>query len=79
MLEAAEKVVETARRLFGYKGRVVRAVSEDKEYLVDNPNRRCPRIEKARAHLGYAPRVLIDEGIERALVWYHYHRVAEDA
>jgi UDP-glucuronate decarboxylase len=79
MLEAAEKVVETARRLFGYKGRVVRAVSEDKEYLVDNPNRRCPRIEKARAHLGYDPRILIDEGIERALVWYHYHRVAEDA
>ncbi len=79
MLEAAEKVVETARRLFGYRGRVVRAVSEDKEYLVDNPNRRCPRIDKARAHLGYDPRILFDEGIERALVWYHYHREAEDA
>jgi UDP-glucuronate decarboxylase len=79
MLEAAEKVVETARRLLGYRGRVVRAVSEDKEYLVDNPNRRCPRIDKARAHLGYDPRILFDEGIKRALIWYHYHREAEDA
>jgi UDP-glucuronate decarboxylase len=79
ILQAAEQVVETARRLFGYRGRVVRAVSEDKEYLVDNPNRRCPRIDKARAQLGYDPRILFEEGIERALVWYHYHREAEDA
>jgi nucleoside-diphosphate-sugar epimerase len=79
MLEAADKVVETARRLFGYHGRVVHAVSGDEDYLVDNPNRPCPCIKKARAHLRYDPRILFDEGIERTLVWYHYHREAEDA
>jgi len=79
MLEAAEQVVATAHRLFGYRGRIVRTVSDDKDYLVDNPNRRCPRIDKARAHLRFDPQILFEEGIERALVWYHYHREAEDA
>ncbi len=48
-------------------------------YLVDNPNRRCPVIEKARSHLGYDPSILVDEGLRRSLIWYHYHREAEEA
>ncbi len=33
-------------------------------YLVDNPNRRCPNIDKAREHLGYDPRIGIEEGVQ---------------
>jgi UDP-glucuronate decarboxylase len=47
---------------------VVRKVSEDKDYLVDNPNRRCPVIEKARTHLGYNPTIDIEEGLRRLLI-----------
>ncbi|MEI9953244.1 MAG: hypothetical protein WDO74_30765 [Pseudomonadota bacterium] len=41
----------------------------DPDYLVDNPERRCPIISKARAELGYAPAVLVDEGLRRSMIW----------
>jgi nucleoside-diphosphate-sugar epimerase len=58
---------------------VVRRPSAEADYLVDNPNRRCPTIEKARRELGYNPSVSIEEGLRRALIWYHYNREAEAA
>jgi nucleoside-diphosphate-sugar epimerase len=36
-------------------------------------------IDKARNELDYRPRVLVDEGIYRALVWYHHNQTAEAA
>jgi UDP-glucuronate decarboxylase len=79
MATLAEKVVALSRDLFGYEGRVIREVSSDKDYLVDNPNRRCPVITKARTELGYNPSVTIDEGLKRSLIWYREHSVSEDA
>jgi UDP-glucuronate decarboxylase len=79
MAELAERVTETARELFGYAGRVERRPNPEAAYLVDNPNRRCPDIRKAREQLGYAPSVLIDDGLRRALIWYHHNRTADDA
>jgi UDP-glucuronate decarboxylase len=77
--ELAERMIETARGLFGYQGRLVHAPNVEANYLVDNPNRRCPNIEKGRTQLGYEPTILVDEGLRRSLIWYHYHREAEDA
>ena len=79
MLELADKLVEFSRDLFGYTGKVVREVCKDTSYLVDNPNRRCPVITKARTHLGYNPCVMLDEGLKRRLVWYQDNRKAPDA
>jgi nucleoside-diphosphate-sugar epimerase len=79
MAEMADRIVALSQELFDYKGKVVRQVSDDKAYLVDNPNRRCPIIEKARTELGYAPSISIDEGLRRSLIWYQDNAVAEDA
>ena len=79
MAELAEKLTGMARELFGYKGKVVRQTSQEAAYLVDNPNRRCPVIDKARAHLGYDPVVALDDGLRRSLLWYGDNREAEDA
>jgi nucleoside-diphosphate-sugar epimerase len=79
MLELAERIVAVGRQLFGYGGRVVRRASAEKEYLVDNPSRRCPVITKARTELGYDPTVDIAEGLRRSLVWYSYNRTASEA
>jgi len=43
--------------------------SPDRHYLTDNPQRRCPDLAKVRA-LGYAPRVPIRMGFQRALESY---------
>jgi nucleoside-diphosphate-sugar epimerase len=77
MAELAERVVSLARELFGYQGKVVRKL--DPDYLIDNPDRRCPIIEKARRDVGYAPSIGIDEGLRRAICWYAGNREAEDA
>jgi nucleoside-diphosphate-sugar epimerase len=79
MAELADKVIAQAGELFGYRGKLVRQPNVESVYLVDNPNRRSPNIEKARAHLGYNPTVMIDEGLRRSLIWYHHNREAEEA
>lgn len=79
MASLADRVVELARELFGYTGKVVRAQSEDKDYLVDNPNRRCPLITKARNELEYNPRIPVDEGLRRSLIWYRDNSEAVEA
>jgi nucleoside-diphosphate-sugar epimerase len=58
---------------------VVRQRSSDKDYLVDNPNRRCPLINKAKTELEYRPSISIDEGLRRSLIWYHDNQQAEEA
>ncbi len=79
MLEAANKMAIIGAELFGYSGEVVRKESDEVDYLVDNPNRRCPVIKKARTHLGYAPSVSVDDGMRRSLIWYSHNRDAEEA
>lgn len=70
MTQLAEKIVTAARSLFDYQGSVIHKTSEDKDYLVDNPNRRCPNIDKARRDLGYCPQISLEDGLRRSLVWY---------
>jgi nucleoside-diphosphate-sugar epimerase len=79
MAELARLVGDTARELFGYQGKVVLGKAKQDDYLIDNPNRRCPSIAKGREELGFNPKVLPEEGIYRSLVWYSHNRVAEAA
>ena len=63
----AEIYQQVGKEIFGYEGKVKYAVSEDKEYLTNNPQRRCPDITKARTILGYQPRISVEEGVRRFL------------
>ncbi len=74
--EVARQVVAQARELFDYNGRVVHRLSEDPDYLVDNPNRRCPSIDKARSELGFEPTISLEEGLRRSMLWYRSHPTA---
>jgi UDP-glucuronate decarboxylase len=77
--QLAQYTVDSAARLFGYSGKVRFGHATEADYLVDNPNRRCPVITKAREQLGFEPRVLVEEGINRSLIWYFHNQVAEAA
>jgi len=50
--------------------KIEKAVSVEKDYLIDNPQRRCPVIERAKSELNYYPCVSAEEGIERVIKWY---------
>lgn len=74
MWELGQRMRIIGEKLFHYRGQVKRMKPEDNEYLIDNPNRRCPVITKARTELGYEPHVSLDAGLERTLVWYMVHK-----
>jgi nucleoside-diphosphate-sugar epimerase len=77
--EVAERVARHARDLFEYQGSVRFEISPEKDYLVDNPNRRCPIITKARKELAYEPTITLDDGLIRSLLWYRDNRDAEES
>jgi UDP-glucuronate decarboxylase len=79
MTELANRLISTSGELFGYSGELVHQPAPEAVYLVDNPNRRCPNIDKARSHLGYEPGISIEEGLRRSLIWYHHNQEAEEA
>lgn len=78
MKELAQRLVAIAHDRLGYSGRVVSQASAHEDYLIDNPNRRCPVIAKARSELGYEPEIGIDDGLSRAMAWYRANRLAEE-
>ncbi|MFP4093966.1 MAG: NAD-dependent epimerase/dehydratase family protein [Cyclobacteriaceae bacterium] len=49
---------------------VTMAESPEENYLKDNPQRRCPVLDRARKDLGYEPKVTVREGLQRIIRWY---------
>jgi nucleoside-diphosphate-sugar epimerase len=79
MLELAETLVRIGRERFDYTGKVIQDASKEKDYLTDNPQRRCPSIAKAKSELGFNPEIPVEEGLRRTLVWYRDNQEAEEA
>ncbi len=79
MYDLAELLAGIGREQFGYQGKVIRSVSHEKDYLTDNPQRRCPAIEKARTELGFDPGVPPEEGLWRTMTWYKENQEAQNA
>jgi dTDP-glucose 4,6-dehydratase/UDP-glucuronate decarboxylase len=65
---AAEIVARTARNNSVLEVKYV--VSDDRDYLADNPNRRCPDLSKIRSRLGWFPEVKFCDGIARTIRSY---------
>jgi nucleoside-diphosphate-sugar epimerase len=78
ILELAKKTIEISQNLFKYKGKLIMKISDDIDYLTDNPNRRCPVITKAKKDLGFNPSIDLNEGILRSLLWYQSNSSGED-
>lgn len=68
LAELIASLADTHLQIHGIK--VVTRISDDKDYLVDNPSRRCPSIKKASDMLGYCPKIALEEGLLRTLLWY---------
>ncbi|HEV8297980.1 MAG TPA: NAD-dependent epimerase/dehydratase family protein [Acidimicrobiales bacterium] len=78
MSELARRITAIAAEQFGYAGMVKLGSSPEDNYLVDNPNRRCPDLTKSRGRLDYAPAVPLDEGLRRTLLWYGGNREGDE-
>ena len=65
--ELAKVYIDIGQECFNYDGNIEFKVNEDSDYMIDNPNRRCPDLSKARALLGYNPTINIETGVYRYL------------
>lgn len=65
--QLAEIYKNIGKEIFGYDKEIVYNVSDDKQYLTNNPQRRCPDITKARTILGYNPEIYVEDGVYRFL------------
>ena len=69
VLDFANIFIKQAESLFNFSPKVIFRVSKDNDYLVDNPNRRCPDITKAKKLLGFNPKIEPYEGVRRYLLF----------
>lgn len=72
--DLANIYIKHAKDIFGLNLELKFKKSDDKNYLTDNPNRRCPIIAKARTKLDYNPRILVDEGVKRFLQYLKFEK-----
>jgi UDP-glucuronate decarboxylase len=72
------ELAETIIDISGKKLEVQYQASHDSDYLVDNPKRRCPSIDKAKKFLGYNPKINLEEGLRRTYDYYIGHPDAEE-
>ncbi|EPZ6837090.1 NAD-dependent epimerase/dehydratase family protein [Campylobacter coli] len=63
-----------SKEIFNFEPQINFAVSEDKNYLKDNPNRRCPIIDKARNKLQYNPTILVEDGVRKFLKFLKFEK-----
>ena len=70
ILELANIYAQRGKELLNYTGKVVYQKSDEKNYLTDNPNRRCPVIDKARSILNYSPSIYVEEGVGRFIKYF---------
>lgn len=68
--ELANIMQREARQMLNYSGKVMMQRSKDTAYLTDNPQRRCPDIQKAREVLGFSPSMDLISGLRRTFLWY---------
>ena len=72
------ELAETIIDISGKKLKVQYKTSIDTNYLVDNPRRRCPSIDKAEKLLNYNPKVTLEDGLKRTFRYYLEHPIAEE-
>ena len=70
MLELARSMKSICKENSNLDIKIQKEISSDVDYLVDNPNRRCPNIEKARTELNFNPSVSFEKGLENTMKYY---------
>ncbi len=64
------QVAQTLKEASGYELPIEHRASGDPDYLVDNPQRRCPDLARLKALGDFDPEVLLKEGLARTLESY---------
>jgi UDP-glucuronate decarboxylase len=64
MIDLANKFAKIAKSSAGFE-----LIAYPSSYPEDEPNRRCPNIDKMKSDLNFQPKVTLDEGLARFISW----------
>ena len=70
----AKLMIKIACKKFNYTKKLVKKKNKDKNYLIDNPNRRCPDLSKSKKELKFFPKIDLITGLNKALDWYKINK-----
>jgi len=73
--QLAKLVAKVSKNLLGYKGKIIYKKNIDKNYLIDNPQHRCPDITKAKTELKFSPKIELENGLYKLLLYYVTQRI----
>ena len=60
-----------AQSLLGYDTKILFKKNKDKNYLIDNPQRRCPDLTKTKKLLKYKPKIDLINGIKKYILFLY--------
>ena len=75
--ELSEIYLKNAEIIFGKKLNAIFTKPPDDNYMIHNPNRRRPTIDKARNILDYSPIIHVEEGVYKFLEFLKYEKESE--
>jgi len=70
MQKLANLMIKIANKKLNYVGKLLVKKNKDKNYLIDNPNRRCPDLTKSNKELKFVPKIDLITGLNKTLDWY---------
>ena len=68
----AEYFRDGSKKILNHLPKIKFKLSKDKNYLTDNPDRRCPDLSKSKKLLGYSCKVNTKQGIENYIKFLNY-------
>ena len=72
MKKFAEYFRDGSKKILNHLPKIKFKLSKDKNYLTDNPDRRCPDLSKSKKLLGYSCKVNTKQGIENYIKFLNY-------
>ena len=55
--------------MFNYNKKIIYKINPDKNYLKDSPIRRCPDLTQAKISIKYKPKINLEKGIKKYLLF----------
>ena len=69
IITLAKKFVKVGEKISRYNKKIVFKINPDKNYLKDSPIRRCPDLTCAKNLINYRPKISLEEGIKKYLIY----------
>ena len=70
IIKLAKTAIKVSKKVTNFKKKIILKKSKEKNYLVDNPKRRCPDMKKSEKELKFKARINLEKGLYKLLLYY---------